>query len=234
MDDILNDIKNITDNISSLKLNKPPCPEHVSTENISVSTGAQNALEKNTKPYKSEMNLLLSYDGDNGDDKNPSIIPSINKKDPEQFTSKSDSASHDELDTDHCSKSLNYASDDSPLTNVPNPMSPLPSNRQYLHLNSSLRSKEYPMATTNTDTPKSIIDTSSKIRGFPSLPPLQLYPFEHQPLKPLKNEETNVTDTTLLEEVKYIFINKLMLYLNILFSKMYIMKLRISPRMRVA
>lgn len=124
------------------------------------------------------MNLLLSYDIDEDLSTTQSNTKNLEK-------SNGNGEFSDKLDLDYSLKSLNNASDDSPLSNVPNPMSPLPSNRQYLHLNSTLLSKKYSASVTNTHEEKPVVDTPSKIRGFP--PPLKLYQFDNQPMKPPQN-----------------------------------------------
>lgn len=144
----------------------------MSADNISVNISSENVLEKNNnKPYKSEMNLLLSYDIDRE--------LKTTETDLDKVSSKSNLS--DKLEIGNGIKSLYNTSNDSPLPNVPNPMSPLPSDRQYMNLNISLQAKKeapsFIKSTTNNES-EVASKTFCKIRKYPPILPLKLYPYE--------------------------------------------------------
>lgn len=188
-------------------MNKPQSSHNVSTisaDNISVNISSQKLLEKSNKPYKSEMNLLLSYDVDQELKKTEADLDQLSIK--SNFT--------DKLDIDNGKKALYNTLNGSPLPNVPNPMSPLPSDREYMNLNTSIQNKKpissFITSTTNT---KSEISskTFSKIRKFPPILPLKLYPYESKAailshsLNTTNAPNANTLNTTLRHNEKVLF-----------------------------
>ncbi|XP_073829978.1 uncharacterized protein isoform X4 [Musca autumnalis] len=126
LESILNDIEAISEDILAIQLEKTRSRDNLetrSTENVSRTTRAEvQQGNKNAKPYRSEMNLLLSYDGDN---------PTIRQAMPKSSSNATENASEN-TGTSRRTRSLEREHTDSPSPRIPDPMQPFPENRKYV------------------------------------------------------------------------------------------------------
>ncbi|KAM7363905.1 uncharacterized protein ACRADG_000634 isoform 2-T2 [Cochliomyia hominivorax] len=127
LESILNDIEAISEDILAIQLVKNKSRDNLnnkSTDSIN-NTELQQQLQqnnKNTKPYRSEMNLLLTYEGDNA-----TIKPADNKTNNE-----TNGESGSNTNTARRTRSLERDHTDSPSPHIPDPMQPFPENRKYI------------------------------------------------------------------------------------------------------
>lgn len=193
MEAILNDIETISEDILAIQLEKnksrgninikmTPAPENTS---ISTTVKSQKKLQqndKNKKPYRSEMNLMLAYDGTN------QIITATgstadNVVQPVATTS----TANDNNNTTRRTRSLEREHTESPSPNVPDPMAPFPPNRTYIgfdQLNAIAGIKKPPLPPSQVvaQVPQGnmakIGSTASKpgtpIKVLPPVPPVRL------------------------------------------------------------
>lgn len=134
---------------------------------------------KNSKPYRSEMNLLLTYDGDNPTIKEAnSIANTENIKNVEPSNNSNTLRRTRSLERDH---------PDSPSPNIPDPMQPFPENRKYLGFDRI--NKAAMVATTAAPL---VAATATQTVPVPNSP---ICPRAHLPLSPLV---TNVNTPKLL------------------------------------
>ncbi|XP_075145836.1 uncharacterized protein LOC142220534 isoform X4 [Haematobia irritans] len=133
LESILNDIEAISEDILAIQLEKSRSRENLAGKAAKAITKANAPLQqnnKNSKPYRSEMNLLLTYDGDN---------PTIIQAHPSTNLNKSSTENPGDNGTGRRTRSLERDHTDSPSPNIPDPMQPFPDNRKYIgfdHLNS--------------------------------------------------------------------------------------------------
>uniref|UniRef100_A0A1A9ZE73 Uncharacterized protein n=1 Tax=Glossina pallidipes TaxID=7398 RepID=A0A1A9ZE73_GLOPL len=134
---ILNDIDAISEDILTLQLKKDKSIENLDRNSLEVTEHENTSLQqssKNNKPYKSEMNLLLTYDGET-----PIIQPTqaTNLNTAASFVSTVKIISND--NSSNCpslrrTRSLEKDRTNSPSPNVPDAMLPFPDNREYLSI----------------------------------------------------------------------------------------------------
>ena len=126
MESILNDIEAISEDILAIQLVRNKSRDNLNKKSADEVNKTEleplHQSKKNTKPYRSEMNLLLTYE-----DNNPTITPvqplntTENNKD---IAGNSNVARR--------TRSLERDHTDSPSPNIPDPMQPFPDNRKYI------------------------------------------------------------------------------------------------------
>ncbi|KAL9897374.1 uncharacterized protein ACN2A1_007391 isoform 1-T1 [Glossina fuscipes fuscipes] len=134
---ILNDIDAISEDILTLQLKKDQPIENLNRNSLEVTENKITSLQqsnKNNKPYKSEMNLLLTYDGETPIIK-PTKVTNLNTT--ASFVSTVKIISND--NSSNCTtlrrtRSLEKDRTNSPSPNVPDAMLPFPDNREYLSI----------------------------------------------------------------------------------------------------
>uniref|UniRef100_A0A1A9WJS1 Uncharacterized protein n=1 Tax=Glossina brevipalpis TaxID=37001 RepID=A0A1A9WJS1_9MUSC len=134
---ILNDIEAISEDILTLQLKKDKSIENLNRNSLEITENKITSLQqtnKNNKPYKSEMNLLLTYDGDT-----PIIKPtkSTNLNTTASFVSTMKIISEDNANnckTLRRTRSLEKDRTNSPSPNMPDAMPSFPDNREYLSI----------------------------------------------------------------------------------------------------
>ncbi|XP_037808375.1 uncharacterized protein LOC119601490 isoform X5 [Lucilia sericata] len=124
LESILNDIEAISEDILAIQLIKNKSRDNLNNKSTdSINTTEQQPLQqnnKNNKPYRSEMNLLLTYEGDN-----PTIKPAETKDN-------SETSPESNTNTARRTRSLERDHTDSPSPHIPDPMQPFPENRKYI------------------------------------------------------------------------------------------------------
>ncbi|KAI8117196.1 hypothetical protein FF38_02870 [Lucilia cuprina] len=124
LESILNDIEAISEDILAIQLIKNKSRDNLNNKSTdSINTTEQQPLQqnnKNNKPYRSEMNLLLTYEGDN-----PTIKPA-------ETNDNSETSPESNTNTARRTRSLERDHTDSPSPHIPDPMQPFPENRKYI------------------------------------------------------------------------------------------------------
>ncbi|XP_065366098.1 mucin-2 isoform X2 [Calliphora vicina] len=124
LESILNDIEAISEDILAIQLVKNKSRDNLNNKSTdSINTTEQQPLQqnnKNTKPYRSEMNLLLTYDGENA-----TISPA-------ETIANNEIISESNTSTARRTRSLERDHTDSPSPHIPDPMQPFPENRKYI------------------------------------------------------------------------------------------------------
>ncbi|XP_061396548.1 mucin-2 [Musca vetustissima] len=189
LESILNDIEAISEDILAIQLEKTKSRDHLetrSTENVSRSRCADMQQgNKNSKPYRSEMNLLLSYDGDN-----PTIRPAVPN-------SNSTTTENGAENATRRTRSLERDHTDSPSPRIPDPMQPFPDNRKYIgfeHLNNAAIGGPPPPPTTlaiSTATVSTSLTPRLAVTGTQTSPTITT-PMGHRSHLPLSPLVTNV------------------------------------------
>ncbi|XP_054084224.1 uncharacterized protein LOC105212312 isoform X4 [Zeugodacus cucurbitae] len=122
LETILNDIQAISEDILAIQLDKR-------RENDNALNKPLEQSDKNKKPYRSEMNLTLQYDGTNqGVVASNIAATSANKTATATQTSVSGNANGN----NRCTRSLEREHTDSPSPHVPDAMVPFPDKRTYI------------------------------------------------------------------------------------------------------
>uniref|UniRef100_A0A1I8M1Y7 Uncharacterized protein n=1 Tax=Musca domestica TaxID=7370 RepID=A0A1I8M1Y7_MUSDO len=187
LESILNDIEAISEDILAIQLEKTRSRDNLetrSTENVCRTTVSQMQQgNKNSKPYRSEMNLLLSYDGDN-----PTIRPAV----PNSSSNTTENAT-DNTGTTRRTRSLEREHTDSPSPRIPDPMQPFPDNRKYIgfeRLNNAAIVGP-PSAATSTVTVTTTLTPRLAVTGTQTSPTMAT-PMGHRTHLPLSPLVTNV------------------------------------------
>ncbi|XP_059219103.1 mucin-2 isoform X6 [Stomoxys calcitrans] len=188
---ILNDIEAISEDILAIQLEKSKSRDNLDCKTTTEVKAKANAplkqTNKNSKPYRSEMNLLLTYDGDN-----PTIVQAYPAK-----HNKSTTENGVENGTARRTRSLEREHTDSPSPNIPDPMQPFPENRKYIgfdHLNRAVAaaavasSTAAPLpVTTAMESPKIAVTATATQTS-----PVVATPLSHRTHLPLSPLVTNV------------------------------------------
>ncbi|XP_037956324.1 mucin-5AC isoform X5 [Teleopsis dalmanni] len=131
LDTVLNNINALSEDILARQ-----CEKNRSRENILQSpttteagvhisptptNGTLRREDKNKKPYRSEMNLMLTYDGTNS-----TITPTTTAIGTQTSVTRQNTVGHIRA------RSLEREHTDSPSPNLPDPMTPFPDNRAYI------------------------------------------------------------------------------------------------------
>lgn len=174
MESILNDIEAISEDILAIQLVKNKSRDNVnkkSTDSVNK-TGTEPLQQdkKNTKPYRSEMNLLLTYE-----DNNPTIRPTQPLKNAESNKDSSGNSS-----VARRTRSLERDHTDSPSPNIPDPMQPFPDNRKYIGFDRL--NKTAVIATANITAAPEVAATATQTSPVINSPITQR---AHLPLSPL-------------------------------------------------
>ncbi|XP_037729163.1 flocculation protein FLO11 isoform X8 [Drosophila subpulchrella] len=124
LESILNDIETISEDILAIQLEKSK-----SRDNLSHNNNKDDDRAK--KPYRSEMNLYLQYDGTN-----PTISPATTETEmgtaTPAVTSSSESGNSGSSKLVRRTRSLEREHTDSPAPHIPDPMAPFPDKCTYL------------------------------------------------------------------------------------------------------
>ncbi|XP_016997543.2 uncharacterized protein [Drosophila takahashii] len=124
LESILNDIETISEDILAIQLEKSK-----SRDNLSHSNNKDDDRAK--KPYRSEMNLYLQYDGTN-----PTISPATTETEigtaTPAVTTSSESGNSGSSKLVRRTRSLEREHTDSPAPHIPDPMAPFPDKCTYL------------------------------------------------------------------------------------------------------
>uniref|UniRef100_A0A1I8P4L1 Uncharacterized protein n=1 Tax=Stomoxys calcitrans TaxID=35570 RepID=A0A1I8P4L1_STOCA len=188
---ILNDIEAISEDILAIQLEKSKSRDNLDCKTTTEVKAKANAplkqTNKNSKPYRSEMNLLLTYDGDN-----PTIVQAYPAK-----HNKSTTENGVENGTARRTRSLEREHTDSPSPNIPDPMQPFPENRKYIgfdHLNRAVAAAAVASSTaaplpvkTAMESPKIAVTATATQTS-----PVVATPLSHRTHLPLSPLVTNV------------------------------------------
>ncbi|XP_050341720.1 uncharacterized protein LOC126767919 isoform X5 [Bactrocera neohumeralis] len=163
LETILNDIQAISEDILAIQLDKR-------RENDNVINKSLEQEDKNKKPYRSEMNLTLQYDGAN------QVAVAANTTATATQTSFSSSGKGN----NRCTRSLEREHTDSPSPHIPDAMVPFPDKRTYIgfdQLNNEACLELPPTSVANMQRPplppvagvaKQTQPPTPPARGFPS------------------------------------------------------------------
>ncbi|XP_039970770.1 uncharacterized protein LOC120782526 isoform X1 [Bactrocera tryoni] len=163
LETILNDIQAISEDILAIQLDKR-------RENDNVINKSLEQEDKNKKPYRSEMNLTLQYDGAN------QVAVAANTT----ATATQTSFSSNGKGNNRCTRSLEREHTDSPSPHIPDAMVPFPDKRTYIgfdQLNNEACLELPPTSVANMQRPplppvagvaKQTQPPTPPARGFPS------------------------------------------------------------------
>ncbi|XP_014089145.3 uncharacterized protein [Bactrocera oleae] len=122
LETILNDIQAISEDILAIQLDKR-------RENDNVLNKPLEQEDKNKKPYRSEMNLTLQYDGANQVSVAANTAANSANK---TATATQTSLSNNANGNNRCTRSLEREHTDSPSPHIPDAMVPFPDKRTYI------------------------------------------------------------------------------------------------------
>ncbi|XP_033165708.1 proteoglycan 4 isoform X5 [Drosophila mauritiana] len=169
LESILNDIETISEDILAIQLEKSK-----SRDNLSHNNNKDD--ERVKKPYRSEMNLYLQYDGTN-----PTISPATTDTQTTEIgtttpavTTSSESGNSGSSKLVRRTRSLEREHTDSPAPHIPDPMTPFPDKCTYLgfeQLNQAAAGAVVPPQSPNGQRPPIAAKPNVPLKPPPPLPP---------------------------------------------------------------
>nr|NP_001287196.1 uncharacterized protein Dmel_CG15186, isoform K [Drosophila melanogaster]AHN57195.1 uncharacterized protein Dmel_CG15186, isoform K [Drosophila melanogaster] len=169
LESILNDIETISEDILAIQLEKSK-----SRDNLSHNNNKDD--ERAKKPYRSEMNLYLQYDGTN-----PTISPATTDTQTTEVgtttpavTTSSESGNSGSNKLVRRTRSLEREHTDSPAPHIPDPMAPFPDKCTYLgfeQLNQAAAGSGVPPQSPNDQRPPIAAKPNVPLKPPPPLPP---------------------------------------------------------------
>uniref|UniRef100_A0A6P4DVM0 Uncharacterized protein LOC108037402 isoform X5 n=2 Tax=Drosophila rhopaloa TaxID=1041015 RepID=A0A6P4DVM0_DRORH len=166
LESILNDIETISEDILAIQLEKSK-----SRDNLSHNQNNKDD-DRAKKPYRSEMNLYLQYDGTN-----PTISPATTETESERYsgvTTSSESGNSGSGKLVRRTRSLEREHTDSPAPHIPDPMAPFPDKCTYLgfeQVNQAAGGAGVPPPSPNGQRPPIAAKPSVPLKPPPPLPP---------------------------------------------------------------
>ncbi|XP_015037718.2 uncharacterized protein [Drosophila pseudoobscura] len=167
LESILNDIETISEDILAIQLEKSKSRDNLSHRQDN---------DKAKKPYRSEMNLYLQYDGTN-----PTISPATATASTESqsggagltttTTSSGDSGNSGNSKLMRRTRSLEREHTDSPAPHIPDPMAPFPDKCTYLGFEQINQAAAGPQQSPNGQRPPISAKPSIAAKPPPPLPP---------------------------------------------------------------
>ncbi|XP_026851193.1 serine/arginine repetitive matrix protein 1 isoform X3 [Drosophila persimilis] len=167
LESILNDIETISEDILAIQLEKSKSRDNLSHRQDN---------DKAKKPYRSEMNLYLQYDGTN-----PTISPATATATTESqsggagltttATSSGDSGNSGNSKLMRRTRSLEREHTDSPAPHIPDPMAPFPDKCTYLGFEQINQAAAGPQQSPNGQRPPISAKPSIAAKPPPPLPP---------------------------------------------------------------
>ncbi|XP_017145013.1 serine/arginine repetitive matrix protein 1 isoform X8 [Drosophila miranda] len=167
LESILNDIETISEDILAIQLEKSKSRDNLSHRQDN---------DKAKKPYRSEMNLYLQYDGTN-----PTISPATATATTESqsggagltttTTSSGDSGNSGNSKLMRRTRSLEREHTDSPAPHIPDPMAPFPDKCTYLGFEQINQAAAGPQQSPNGQRPPISAKPSIAAKPPPPLPP---------------------------------------------------------------
>ncbi|XP_053957230.1 uncharacterized protein LOC128862553 isoform X1 [Anastrepha ludens] len=164
LETILNDIQSISEDILAIQLDKRKGNEN------DISKPLEQG-DKNKKPYRSEMNLTLQYDGT----KQAATTSNTNKTAAATQTLLSSSGGNN----GRCTRSLEREHTDSPSPHIPDAMVPFPDKRTYIgfdQINNDARIALPPTSVANMPRPPLPPMPGAANKAQPSTPPARVFP----------------------------------------------------------
>ncbi|KAH8318768.1 hypothetical protein KR074_005700 [Drosophila pseudoananassae] len=160
LESILNDIETISEDILAIQLEKSK-----SRDNLSQDQNKDDVRAK--KPYRSEMNLYLQYDGTN-----PTISPATATTEAEMETGTAVTTSADSVSKLlRRTRSLEREHTDSPAPHIPDPMAPFPDKCTYLGFEQINQAVGVPPPSPNGNRPPIAAKPNMSQKPPPPLPP---------------------------------------------------------------
>ncbi|XP_016954246.1 uncharacterized protein LOC108027343 isoform X6 [Drosophila biarmipes] len=179
LESILNDIETISEDILAIQLEKSK-----SRDNLSHSNNKDDDRAK--KPYRSEMNLYLQYDGTN-----PTISPATTETEmgtaTPAVTSSSESGNSGSSKLVRRTRSLEREHTDSPAPHIPDPMAPFPDKCTYLgfeQVNQAAGGAGVPLQSPNGPRPPIAAKPNVPLKPPPPLPPARRPTMPSEPPPP--------------------------------------------------
>nr|XP_036674995.1 serine/threonine-protein kinase ste20 isoform X5 [Drosophila suzukii] len=179
LESILNDIETISEDILAIQLEKSK-----SRDNLSHNNNKDDDRAK--KPYRSEMNLYLQYDGTN-----PTISPATTETEmgtaTPAVTSSSESGNSGSSKLVRRTRSLEREHTDSPAPHIPDPMAPFPDKCTYLgfeQVNQAAGGAGVPPQSPNGQRPPIATKPNVPLKAPPPLPPARRPTMPSEPPPP--------------------------------------------------
>ncbi|XP_036674995.3 uncharacterized protein [Drosophila suzukii] len=179
LESILNDIETISEDILAIQLEKSK-----SRDNLSHNNNKDDDRAK--KPYRSEMNLYLQYDGTN-----PTISPATTETEmgtaTPAVTSSSESGNSGSSKLVRRTRSLEREHTDSPAPHIPDPMAPFPDKCTYLgfeQVNQAAGGAGVPAQSPNGQRPPIATKPNVPLKAPPPLPPARRPTMPSEPPPP--------------------------------------------------
>jgi len=179
LESILNDIETISEDILAIQLEKSK-----SRDNLSHNNNKDDDRAK--KPYRSEMNLYLQYDGTN-----PTISPATTETEmgtaTPAVTSSSESGNSGSSKIVRRTRSLEREHTDSPAPQIPDPMAPFPDKCTYLgfeQVNQAAGGAGAPPQSPNGQRPPIATKPNVPLKAPPPLPPARRPTMPSEPPPP--------------------------------------------------
>ncbi|XP_052845826.1 nascent polypeptide-associated complex subunit alpha, muscle-specific form isoform X8 [Drosophila gunungcola] len=167
LESILNDIETISEDILAIQLEKSK-----SRDNLSHNHNSKDD-DRAKKPYRSEMNLYLQYDGTN-----PTISPATTATEigtsAPAVTTSSESGNSGSGKLVRRTRSLEREHTDSPAPHIPDPMAPFPDKCTYLgfeQMNQAAAGAGVPPQSPNGQRPPIAAKPNVPLKPPPPLPP---------------------------------------------------------------
>ncbi|XP_022221472.2 mucin-5AC isoform X2 [Drosophila obscura] len=178
LESILNDIETISGDILAIQLEKSKSRDNLNHRQDS---------DKAKKPYRSEMNLYLQYDGTN-----PTISPATVTGNTESeaggavttTTTSSDSGNSGNGKLMRRTRSLEREHTDSPAPHIPDPMAPFPDKCTYLGFEQINQAASGPQQSPNGQRPPISAKPSIAAKPPPPLPPARRLQMPTEPPPP--------------------------------------------------
>lgn len=183
METILNDIQAISEDILAIQLDKRG-------ENDNVINKPLVLGDKNKKPYRSEMNLKLQYDGVNRESSASNTPATCANR---TATATQTSYSNNVNGNNRCTRSLEREHTDSPSPHIPDAMVPFPDKRTYIgfdQLNNEACLELPHTSVANMQRPPLPPVSSIAKQAQPPTPPARVFP------SPLNIRSAGVTRAT--------------------------------------
>ncbi|XP_032310370.1 verprolin isoform X8 [Drosophila ananassae] len=170
LESILNDIETISEDILAIQLEKSK-----SRDNLSQDQNKDDVRAK--KPYRSEMNLYLQYDGTN-----PTISPATATTEAEMTAATTSADSISKLL--RRTRSLEREHTDSPAPHIPDPMAPFPDKRTYLGFEQINQAVVVSPSSPNSQRPPIAAKPNMSQKPPPPLPPARRPTMPSEPPPP--------------------------------------------------
>ncbi|XP_041673660.1 LOW QUALITY PROTEIN: verprolin [Drosophila eugracilis] len=182
LESILNDIETISEDILAIQLEKSK-----SRDNLNHNNNKDDDRVK--KPYRSEMNLYLQYDGTN-----PTISPATTEGATPAVTTSSESGNSGSGKLVRRTRSLEREHTDSPAPHIPDPMAPFPDKCTYLgfeQVNQAAGVAGLPPQSPNGQRPPIAAKPNVPLKPPPPLPPARRPTMPTEPPPPPPTTSTS-------------------------------------------